>query len=301
MTATKWYMKEVWAPVTESVLKAPKDEISDGAARRFGLIYLEAFHKGQDWVQLTLQQVADLSPSIGLRTAGEYVRELDTSDAPFWIEHVIVGASKKASIYHFGERQIADLDRQQIADSPEQGKQAEKTQKPRSQESAADCRSSSYIKKEELTEIPDQEYEEAFIGYPYHRGNKAEGAKRWKSLVESGVEPSTLSAAFKNYAEEIQALGTEKKFVLAITSFLDDRWREWEPTPEPPRKPTLKERFTWDMWGDVNEQYQANGSYTCPVDHIWMTQDPAWRYPWMDNNCFLYDPPSPREEHYANA
>ena len=74
-----------------------------------------------------------------------------------------------------------------------------------------------------------KDYERLYSLYPYSRGNKKAGWRKWAATRRKGVEQDDLIEAAKNYAANCKKEGTEEKWVMHIKTFLgrDEHWKEY--------------------------------------------------------------------------
>lgn len=74
-----------------------------------------------------------------------------------------------------------------------------------------------------------EEYERLYSLYPYSRGNKKAGWRKWAATRRKGVEQDDLLEAVKNYAAKCKKDNTEEKWVMHIKKFFgpDEYWKEY--------------------------------------------------------------------------
>lgn len=74
-----------------------------------------------------------------------------------------------------------------------------------------------------------EEYERLYSLYPYSRGNKKAGWRKWAATRRKGVNQDDLIEAAKNYAAKCKKDGTEEKWVMHIKKFFgpDEYWKEY--------------------------------------------------------------------------
>lgn len=74
-----------------------------------------------------------------------------------------------------------------------------------------------------------KEYERLYSLYPFKRGNKKKGYKKWAARRRSGVSQADLLKAVKNYAAECKRKKTSKTYVMHIKRFFgpDDEFLEY--------------------------------------------------------------------------
>ena len=72
-------------------------------------------------------------------------------------------------------------------------------------------------------------YEEIYDIYPYSRGNKGKGWRKWKATRNRKVSQDKLLKATKNYAKYVEVEGKEEKYVKHIATFFgpDEHWRDY--------------------------------------------------------------------------
>lgn len=82
------------------------------------------------------------------------------------------------------------------------------------------------------------DYERIYEEYPYKRGTKKAGWRKWAARRREGVPNQKLMEAAQNYAHECKAEKRDKKYVQHISTFFgpDEHWREYLPENyEPPK------------------------------------------------------------------
>lgn len=74
-----------------------------------------------------------------------------------------------------------------------------------------------------------EEYERLYSLYPYQRGNKKAGWRKWAATRRKKVDQKDLVEAVKGYAAQCKKDGTEEKWVMHIKTFLgpDEHWKEY--------------------------------------------------------------------------
>lgn len=82
-------------------------------------------------------------------------------------------------------------------------------------------------------------YKELYSVYPFSRGNKLEGYKKWRATRRKGVSQKLLIQAVENYAKECEIKKTEKEYVKHIRTFLgpNEHWRDYSNKNFTPPKP----------------------------------------------------------------
>jgi len=104
-------------------------------------------------------------------------------------------------------------------------------EKERSSENNSDTKSSgdefSATKKENGHYDYPEEFERIYNLYPYQRGNKLAGWRKWAATRRRGVSEEDLIQAVKAYAAKCKREGTEKQWVMHIKKFFGpDRYYE---------------------------------------------------------------------------
>jgi hypothetical protein len=74
-----------------------------------------------------------------------------------------------------------------------------------------------------------KDYERLYSLYPYSRGNKKAGWRKWAATRRKNVSQDDLLEAVKSYAAKCKKDGTEKKWVMHIKKFFgpDEYWKEY--------------------------------------------------------------------------
>ena len=91
------------------------------------------------------------------------------------------------------------------------------------------CNSLDRVRKDNGYYKYPEGYEEIYDIYPYSRGNKGKGWRKWKATRNRKVSQDKLLKATKNYAKYVEVEGKEEKYVKHIATFFgpDEHWRDY--------------------------------------------------------------------------
>lgn len=114
----------------------------------------------------------------------------------------------------------------------EQRTKEQKTNKQKRPSDKSDNASDKFALQQKTTGgnyIYPDEYENIYEAYPFSRGNKKAGWRKWAATRRRGISQEKLMKATKNYAKVCEADDTPANYVKHLRTFFgpDEHWREY--------------------------------------------------------------------------
>jgi len=181
--------------------------------------------------------------------------DLDAIDKKCWENNIIWSDNFIENVADVYSKRSCGVPQKPVFDTDNPNDKEFSNQKPESKEVSGDENPQSKLKESKLKESKDssseksdtesdefslskkdngrydypKDYERLYSLYPYSRGNKKAGWRKWAATRRKGVEQDDLIEAAKNYAANCKKEGTEEKWVMHIKTFLgrDEHWKEY--------------------------------------------------------------------------